>query len=285
MKTKLLFIFLLLFSSQFIIAQSIGFLGDFNDWGTDVNMSTSDNINYTITGYYLPSTGLKFRQDDNSTNSWGGDNFPTGTTTGNNIPVTSNYYDIAFNINTGDYSFTPSGPSNQNISVIGEFNSWAADVVLTTSDNLNYSATDISLTIGGLKFRRDANWSVSYGGSGLTGTASPTAADIDIVSNANYDISFNIESLAYSIVETTLSIDDITKSLNTFYINNTLKINGYNGKVSISVFDIFGRLLQDYKNLQIQNSFSKDINLPKNQLSFIVIKGENFIKTLKVIAH
>ena len=259
MKTKLLFIFLLLFSSHFIIAQSIGFLGNFNNWGTDVDMSTSDNINYTITGYYLPDTGLKFRENDDWANNWGGDNFPAGTTTGNDIPVTSNYYDIAFTINTGDYSFTPSGPSNQNISIIGDFNSWAADVVLTTSDNIVYSATNISLTIGGLKFRKDANWSVSYGGTGLTGTASPTAANIDIVSNANYDISFNIESLVYSIVETVLSIDDITKSINTFYINNTLKINGYNGKASIIVFDIFGRLLQDYKNLQIYNKsfFSK----------------------------
>ncbi|MCH7524516.1 MAG: hypothetical protein IIC74_05785 [Bacteroidetes bacterium] len=69
-------------------------------------MSTSDNINYTITGYYLPSTGLKFRENNDWTNNWGGDNFPVGTTTANDIPVTSNYYDIAFNINTGDYSFS-----------------------------------------------------------------------------------------------------------------------------------------------------------------------------------
>ena len=106
MKTKLLFTFLVLLSLQFITAQNIGFLGNFNNWGDDVDMSTSDNINYTITGYYLPSTGLKFRENNDWTNNWGGDNFPVGTTTANDIPVTSNYYDIAFNINTGDYSFS-----------------------------------------------------------------------------------------------------------------------------------------------------------------------------------
>lgn len=286
MKTKLLFTFLILLSLQFTTAQSIGFLGNFNDWGSDVDMSTSDNINYTITGYYLPDTGLKFRENNDWTNSWGGDNFPVGVTTANDIPVTGNFYDIAFNINTGDYSFSPSGPSNQNISVIGNgYIDWNTDLALTTTDNIVYSATNISLTVGELKFRRDANWSVSYGGSGLTGTASPTAGNIAIPTNANYDITFNIESLEYSIVETVLGLDDFNKNVNIFYIKNTLKINGYNGKATIRTFDVFGRLLQNIEKVQIQNNFTQAINLPKNQLSFIVIEGENFVKTLKVIAY
>ncbi|MCH7524517.1 MAG: hypothetical protein IIC74_05790 [Bacteroidetes bacterium] len=159
-------------------------------------------------------------------------------------------------------------------------------MALTTTDNIIYSVLNIPLVNGGeLKFRRDANWSVSYGGSGLTGTASPTAGNIAITTSTNYDITFNIESLEYSIVETVLGLDDFNKNVNMFYINNTLKINGYNGKASIRTFDISGRLLQSIKNLQIQNNFSQKINLPKNQLSFIVIEGENFIKTLKVIAY
>ncbi len=287
MKTRLLFTFLLILSLQFVTAQSIGFLGDFGNWGSDVDMSTADNLDYTKTNYYLPAGGLKFRQDDGWTNSWGGDTFPSGTTTGNNIPVTSNFYNITFNIITGDYNFTPAGPSNQNISIIGDFNSWAGDVVLTTSDNVNYEALNVPLTTGELKFRRDADWAVGYGGSGLTGTASPTGANIAIPSNANYNITFNIETLSYTIVEAILGIGDFTKNINVFYINknNTLEINGYNGKASIKTFDIYGRLLQDIKNIQIQNNFTKEINLPKNQLSFIVIEGENFSKTLKVIAY
>jgi starch-binding outer membrane protein SusE/F len=287
MKTKLLFTFILLLSLQFVTAQPIiGFLGEFGNWGDDVNMTTADNVNFTKANYYLPSGGLKFRQDDAWTNSWGGDTFPSGTTTGNNIPVTPNFYNIAFNIATGDYTFTPVGPSNQNVSIIGDFNGWAADLVLTTTDNISYTAINVPLTSGGLKFRRDANWAVGYGGPGLTGTASPTGANIAITTNANYDITFNIESLAYTIVETVLGLDDLNKNVNISYINNnkTLKINGYSGKTIIKTFDIYGRLIQRF-DVQVQNNFAKEINLPQNQLSFIVIEGEHFNKTLKVIAH
>lgn len=66
--------------------------------------------------------------------------------------------------------------------------------------------------------------------------------------------------------------------------NKTLKINGYNGIAIIKTFDIYGRLLQNF-DILVQNNFVKEINLPQNQLSFIVIEGEHFNKTLKVIAH
>lgn len=289
MKTKLLFSFILLLSLQFATAQPIiGFLGEFGNWGSDVNMSTTDNINFTKTNYYLPASGLKFRQDDDWANSWGGDTFPSGTTTTNNIPVTSNFYNIAFNITTGDYTFTPAGPSNQNISIIGNgYIDWNTDLVLTTTDNINYSVSNIALVGGGeLKFRRDADWAVGLGGPGLTGTASPTGANIAITTNANYDITFNIETLAYTIVETVLGIDDFKTNVSISYVNKnkSLKINGYNGKAIIKTFDIYGRLIQNF-DLQIQNNFTKEIKLPQNQLSFIVIEGEHFNKTLKVIAH
>ncbi|RLD28018.1 MAG: hypothetical protein DRI75_08090 [Bacteroidetes bacterium] len=286
MKTKLLFTFLLILSLQFATAQSIGIIGDFGNWGDDVDMTTTNNLIYTKLGYFISAGGLKFRQDDAWTNSWGGDTFPAGATSGNNIPVTAGFYDIAFLIDTGDYVFSTVAATDQNVSIIGDFNGWAADLVLTTADGINYTATNVSLVSGGeLKFRRDANWAVSYGGPGLTGTASPTGANIAIPSSVDYDISFNIETFAYSIAESSLGLDDVTKNINMFYINNTLKINGYNGKASIRAFDISGRLLQNIEKIQIQNSFSQEINLPKNQLSFIVLEGENFIKTLKVIAN
>ncbi|VAV84964.1 hypothetical protein MNBD_BACTEROID02-429, partial [hydrothermal vent metagenome] len=57
------------------------------------------------------------------------------------------------------------------------------------------------------------------------------------------------------------------------------------GNATIKTFDIYGRLLQNIENTFIQNNFTKEIDLPQNQLSFIVIEGEHFNKTLKVIAH
>jgi starch-binding outer membrane protein SusE/F len=286
MKTKLLFTFLLLLSLQFITAQSIGFLGDYSGWGDDTDLSTSDNISYTISSYYFPAGGLKFRLDNAWGTSWGGDTFPSGTTTSNNIPVTAGFFDVLFNITTGDYTFTSATGTDQNVSIIGDFNGWAADFVLTTSDNIIYSATNVALTVGGLKFRRNASWAANYGGTTLTGTGAANSGDnIPIPSNTNYDISFNIDTLSYTIVESALGLDDNTKNVNIFYTKNTLKIKGYNGIASIRTYDVFGRLLQNIEKAQIQNNFARNIILPKNQLSFIVIEGENFRKTLKVIAY
>ncbi len=140
MKTKLLLIITLFLSSFLINAQDIGFLGDFSGWGNDVNMTTSDNITYTKTGYYISMGGLKFRQDDGWTIQWGGDTFPSGSATGNNIPVTAGFYDVTIDIVAGTYNFATASPSDQNVSVIGDFNAWAGDVVLSTTDNITYTA-------------------------------------------------------------------------------------------------------------------------------------------------
>ncbi|MBV1888080.1 MAG: hypothetical protein KUG51_02200, partial [Urechidicola sp.] len=196
MKTKL-FLFLL-FSSTFIYSQEIGFLGDFSGWGDDVDMVTSDNITYTKTNYYLPAGGLKFRQDNGWTDSWGGDTFPTGTSTGNNIPVTAGFYDISFDRVAGTYSFTAVTGTDQNVSIIGDFNGWAADFTLSTSDDINYTATNVAITGAGLKFRRDATWATNYGSAALSGTADPGGANIPIPVDGNYNFSFNIETLVYS---------------------------------------------------------------------------------------
>ncbi len=280
MKTKLLLIIALFLSSFIVNAQDIGFLGDFGNWGDDVNMTTTDNITYTKTGYYFPTGGLKFRQDDAWDINWGGDTFPTGTSTGGNIPVTVGFYDVTFDIVAGTYNFVTASPSDQNVSIIGDFNAWAGDVVLSTTDNINYTATEVLLAFGGLKFRRDANWAVGYGGAGLTGTADLTAGNISIPSNVNYDISFNIETLAYSITESVLSTEDFENNLNIFFANSSLNINGYLGKANIKAYDILGKLIESKENVQISSSFSTTLNLPKNQLSIIVIEADNFNKVL-----
>ena len=285
MKTKLLLVITLFFSTFLINAQEIGILGDWSGWGDDVNMSTTDNITYTLTGYYFPAGGLKFRQDDDWGTNWGGDTFPSGSSTGNNIPVTAGFWDVSFDRVAGTYSFTPASASNQNVSIIGEFNAWAADVVLSTTDNINYTASNVPLTTGGLKFRRDANWAANYGGTTLTGTGAANSGDnIPIPSDTDYDISFNIDTLEYSIVESTFGIDELENNLNVFYANNSLIINGYQGKANIKAYDILGKLIENKENVQISSSFSTALNLPKNQLSIIVIEAHDFNKVIKVLS-
>lgn len=284
MKTKLLLIITLFLSSFLINAQDIGFLGDFSGWGNDVNMTTSDNITYTKTGYYFPAGGLKFRQDDDWGTNWGGDTFPSGSSTGNNIPVTAGFYDVTFDRVAGTYNFVSASPSDQNVSIIGEFNGWAADFVLITSDNITYTATDVPLTPGGLKFRRDAEWGAGYGGTTLTGTGDPSGGDIPITTATDYDISFNIDTFEYSIVESTFGIEDLENNLNMFYANNSLIINGYQGQANIKAYDILGKLIESKENVQISSSFLTTLNLPKNQLSIIVIEASGFNKVIKVLS-
>ncbi|MDO6597735.1 T9SS type A sorting domain-containing protein [Oceanihabitans sp. 2_MG-2023] len=282
MKTKLLFILTLLLSSFIVNAQDIGFLGDFNGWGDDVNMTTTDNITFTLNNYYLPATGLKFRQDDDWANNWGGDTFPAGTWSSNNIPVVAGFYDISINIATTEYSFTAVTPTDQNVSVIGDFNAWAGDFVLSTTDNITYTATDVTLTAGELKFRRNAGWSLNYGGTSLTGTATPNSTNITIPSNTDYDISFNIETLAYSITESSLSIEE-------FDFNNSYKvINGHlygnlNEQVNINIYNVSGQLVKTYNNINVNANASFNLELKANQLYLIRLQSPSGIKTFKTI--
>ena len=261
----------------------IGFLGDFNGWGEDVNMTTTDNTIFTLSNYYLPTTGLKFRQDDGWDNSWGGDTFPNGTWSGNNINVTAGFYDISINISSTEYSFISATPTNQNASIIGEFNAWAGDVALSTTDNITYTTTNVALTAGGLKFRRDANWSVNFGGTALTGTAMAGSADnITIPSDSNYDISFNIETLAYSIIEFSLSTE-------AFDLNNTYKIiKGHvfgtsKESVNISIYNLTGQLVKTYSDVSLHSNTSFNLELQANQLYLIRLQSQSGIKTLKTI--
>lgn len=269
MKTKLLLLILLI-SSSVLFSQSIGFLGDFSGWADDVDMVTSDNITYTKTNYYLPNTGLKFRQDNDWTNNWGGDAFPSGSSTGNNIPVTAGFYDISFDRVAGTYNFTSVAGTDQNVSIIGDFNSWGADLALTTSDNLNYTATNVALTTGGLKFRRDASWSTNYGSAALSGTATPGGANIPIPTDGSYNLSFNIETLAYS-VDNVLSTEDFSRtSLNLYSTDNEIYINGLksNEEYALSIFDTMGR--------QVKNLTSSD-----NQIDVSELKTAVYFVTLE----
>lgn len=281
MKTKLL-VLILLISSSAIFSQSIGFLGDFSGWGDDVDMVTSDNITYTKTNYYLPAGGLKFRQDDGWTLSWGGDAFPSGSTTGNNIPVTAGFYDITFDRIAETYSFTAVAGTNQNVSIIGDFNGWAADFALSTSDNITYTATNVAITGAALKFRRDASWSTNFGNASMSGTADPGGANIPIPADGNYDFSFNIESLAFS-VDVVLSTDDfLDSSINIFSFESRINIKGLksNESYTLSIFDTMGRQVKTITS----NSDIVDISELHTAVYFLVLEtAEGNIIRKKII--
>jgi hypothetical protein len=194
MKQKLLsFILMLLVVSQ-VESQSIGMLGDFSGWGNDVMLSTTDGSNFTLTGYtFTVSGGVKFREDMSWSVNWGGTSFPTGTASlgGANIPVPAGTYDIAFNRDTGAYSFTVVNSGFDDIGFIGGFNSWSESVPMVTSNGELYTSLDFYFAAPDVKFRKDNSWEVSWGGSTFPmGTAILNGDNIPLTPGF-YNVNFN----------------------------------------------------------------------------------------------
>ncbi|MBA4154500.1 MAG: hypothetical protein C0512_09150 [Flavobacterium sp.] len=209
MMKKLLFTFLFLLISFSNQAQSIGIVGDFNGWGSDVVMTTSDNENYSVSGYTFGLTGgVKFRQDGAWAVNWGSNSFPTGTGTsgGPNIPVPAGTYDIAFNRTTGAYSFTAVSAGFDNIGFIGLFNEWTESVAMITTNGIEYSMPNYYFGANNVKFRKDNSWEVNWGGDTFPGgTATLNGSDIPLTIGF-YNVNFNKNTLVYNFDQVPVSI-------------------------------------------------------------------------------
>lgn len=93
-------------------AQTISIIGSFNNWSGDINMTSTDNVNWTLNHTFTVNTELKFRQNASWNVNWGSGAFPSGTAVqnGNNIPVPAGTYTISFNSSTGQYNFQSPAP-------------------------------------------------------------------------------------------------------------------------------------------------------------------------------
>jgi hypothetical protein len=98
-----------------IVGQNIG-----TPWETDIDLTTTNGINYQLLNQSLPTGEIKFRQDHTWTINWGGSTttgtFPTsnGIQNGANIPAIAGTYDITFNKTTGVYSFNSTLSTSDN---------------------------------------------------------------------------------------------------------------------------------------------------------------------------
>ncbi len=218
---------------------NIGIIGSAVNGGatTDTNLFTTDGVNYFIKAINLSDGNAHFRQDDSETINWSDSAFPSGTGTqnGTDIPVTANDYNIDFNITTGAYSF-----NFLDISLIGQFNSWGADVDLTTADGENYTLNgfilpDTAPNPNELKFRQNHDWSVNWGDGGGNITLTP----------GTYNVTFTRSTGAYTFTSTTASIKDYATSndiiiyptaTNTYFKSNksihTIKIYTITGSIA-----------------------------------------------------
>lgn len=95
---KLLFSFLFSVVFGLFSSQSIGLIGEFNNWTGDEVLTTSDYITYTKTVTFSVSGSAKFRQNGAWTTNWGANAFPSGkgTQDGANIPVPAGTYNVTF---------------------------------------------------------------------------------------------------------------------------------------------------------------------------------------------
>jgi hypothetical protein len=201
-KKLFLCVFTTLFFAWNSSAQSVSMIGDaVSGWSTDVVMSTTDNVTYTLSNFTFSNGGAKFRQDANWGTNWGANAFPSGTANlnGSNIPVIAGVYNVTFNRTTRAYNFETVAQGFDSISISGSAGPGAnADVSMLTVDGVNYSLDNYTLTAGTLIFRKDNSSAVSWGSASFpTGTATLGGAAMN-VSPGTYDIKFNKTTGVYS---------------------------------------------------------------------------------------
>ncbi|PJB12265.1 MAG: hypothetical protein CO119_07405 [Flavobacteriales bacterium CG_4_9_14_3_um_filter_40_17] len=302
---KKIYFFIALMLSLSSYSQSVGILGDgvpghgFAD--ADLNLNpVGDGVNFVLMNVTLTTAanGLKFRQDDAWTTNWANTQFPNGRgfLSGVNIPTTAGTYDIYFHIDTfnggnSTYSFQPAG-TMPSVGILGDAvvgHSFAGpDLVMTTTDGINYTLDAVDLISGGMKFRQDGNWNINWGGSSFpNGTGEIDSANNIPVTTAGtsgkFDITFNRNTNEFTFTESTLSLGDFTNAgIQAQFIGSNLVVKGLNEEATISGYDLLGRKLFSFKR-DMKSNFQENLPLPKNQIGLVRIESSSFQKTLKVV--
>jgi len=176
------------------------------DGTNDIDLATFDGVNYSLNGKIMAAGNYKFRQAHANDFVWGGSAFPSGTAATyitTSIPVTGKRFNITFNKTTGVYAF-----SYVTIGLIGDATpgGWNTDTDMSTTDGVHYKMNGIALTNASIKFRMNHDWSTNWGsGSYPSGVADLGGNNIAVPEGSVYNISFNIETGDFDIVDTLLS--------------------------------------------------------------------------------
>ncbi|WP_026704341.1 T9SS type A sorting domain-containing protein [Flavobacterium soli] len=271
----------------------IGILGDAvsaNGFdGPDVDMFTSDGINYTLNNYTFTTGDAKFRENDQWTNSWGSSAFPSGTALLNdpnsNIPVVGGTYNVTFNKTTLAYNF-----GYQSVgflgTVLGPTGFEGGDIDLITTDGVNYSITNYALLAGEIKFRLENSWDTNWGSSDTPGVLALNGPNIVVETAGNYDISFNRNTLAYTITASALNTSEFAIKSLKVYPNPSNSIWNFttDGTISaIEIMDVVGKIILT-KN-SASNSIAVDASALPQGIYFAKVTCDQAIKTIKVIKN
>ncbi|WP_293873761.1 T9SS type A sorting domain-containing protein [Flavobacterium sp.] len=250
----------------------------------DVDMTTTDGIIYTLSGFYFSSGNAYFRQNNATNYVWGSTIFPSGTATlsGPSLFIPGNEWFVTFNRNTGAYSFTY--PS---IGILGTaLNGFTADDIdLSTTDGFNYSISNLTFTDGLVKFRKDNLWTSNWGSSSFpTGTGTQAGANIPVTAGT-YNVMFEKTSGNYSFTNA-LSITENSTSKLKIYPNPTnafWNISNANAIDSIELFDLTGKTLQSFSPSVTQ--FQLDGNTLSSGVYFVKIKSGLDFAVQKIIKN
>ena len=230
--------------------------------GADVDMTTTDGITYTLSGFYFSSGQAYFRQDNATAFVWGSTSYPTGTAVlnGPSLFIPGGEHFVTFNRITGAYSF--SFPS---VGILGTaLNSFeVADTDLTTTDGFTYIINDLALTIGEVKFRKDNSWTTNWGATAFpNGTGVQDGANIPVANAGNYAITFDRLSGQYFFA---LLLGNEKFNQNSLSIYPNPSSNKWNIASSVEKIETF----------ELYNSCGKLIQLLQTNENSCLIDGTN----------
>jgi hypothetical protein len=259
----------------------------------DVNqMTTTDGIIYTIKNVPLTVGGIKFRQNNNwSDTNWTGNAFPFGIlqVPGSNIAVsTAGNYDCIVNVVTGVYRFNLS--SQPPVSIVGAgAGGWPGGTtptpdtnVMNTIDGENYTLTNLVLTAGEIKFRQDYAWANSWGGTAFP-TGSPSSSNL-VATAGTFDVTFTRSTGAYTFTTSALAVKNFNAGSFKVYPNpakTSWNITSNDDITSVQVYDMLG------KSVYAKTASSKEVTVNAADLSkgvyFAKVSTANGSSTVKLI--
>ena len=251
-------------------------------------MTTIDGINYKLNVTQFNSGNVQF-QEVGTTTQYGANSFPTGTATmdGMDIPVPFGFYEVTFNLNTGEYAF-----DIPVVGIIGDAaDGWPddttdTDIPMNSSDGDVYFLNSQDLTDGFLLFRQNFDWSVFWGGTDFpSGLAQPNINGGIAITAGTYDVNFFRDNLTYTF--TTLSVDDQSFEQFSLHPNPTKNVWIFeNPSIQIEniyIYNSFGKLIFETKPYSTKGkvsaqTFSQGLYLAKIRL---INGSETTVKMIK----
>ena len=257
----------------------------------DINqLISTDGVNYKIDKLACTVGSAKFRQDNSWNVNWGNAAFPSGTGTqgGADIAVSAaGTYDVTFNRVTGAYNFSfptialvgGATPTGWPTGAAGEVDA----TVLTTTDGVTYTVSNVALTASECKFRANNGWTVNWGNPAFpSGTATQGGANIVVTTAGNYDVTLNRVTGAYNFT-TTMSVNQFGETYFSLVPNPTKGMFAINADVTkAEIFNITGQLVKTFNNAAANESLS--ISELNQGIYFVKVTDLNLNeKTIKLI--